>query len=1052
MPTPHSNTRASLLPLRFKPMRARQHGEEEIKPSALPRALRGSNSSHPALTLRQVNLTPKLTAVAAGETGIPVTSEDLNPLHRASTVYELNSAPRLTAIAAGETGIPASSYEAACLASFQSGETLSLTSHSPAAWDQLQGTLSAGASLRRQVMKASTLAETDPDAAFLLLRHLLDTHLSLSSVGSALTKPQEAVAMRIALIEFKKLQSVLRARETAPLSSKTPSLQLALNHLSLGALALNVKKIENKLKVREPRASRAARASRTSFINPITQEATPHPTEPKPLLELLAQSALDDLSAEKISPQLIHELKTPGWMKAALGTAFKGEDLDANSLMELVIQHTESLRRTRKEPVEISVMQTLGYLLAGLAAAFFMKYKVPTPFVPPALNDGDTEEPFDPLQAVLASATAVPLNSTGLNTTEISSPSALAPSASSLILSATQSPLGTSLANPSSSEAGTASDSASASDSGSSSASRTASKSGSSSGSNSASGSGSISQTRSPSSTPSAVTLPNLNNSWVLASGGTLGDYGFAMALTPEGSIVVTGYTDSFGTGGQNVLVAQYYPNGTFAWAKTLGGTNYDMGNALAINPEGSIILTGSTGNLESGSANVLVAQYYANGTFAWAKTLGGTQNDVGYALALNFEGSIIVTGITASFGAGGDDILVAQWYSNGTFAWAKTLGGPSTDYAYALALTPEGSIIVAGYTASFGAGSNDVLVTQWTANGTFTWAKTLGGPSTDYGNALALSLKGNIIVTGWTQSFGAGSGDALVAQWYPNGTFAWAKTLGGTSLDVAEALALSPRGDIVVTGTTASFGAGGYDVLVAQWYANDTFAWAKTLGGGGTDWGWSVALNPAGSIVVAGYTHSLGAGAPSEPNVLVAQLNNTGNLTFDHSFLLQSIPLIQDQSWNPSLSNITTASISSCPGIINQSWTSVNTSNIHPNVTLLYSDPSSAPSPSPSTSGSPARRRLEVYESRSVASENSRIPVKSSTHSSYESTATTAASLVGLGFILLLLWRFVHAHNTGGSHRKKNPVTFPKKPFFPEKTRIISSSVAHESHFSIKP
>ena len=397
----------------------------------------------------------------------------------------------------------------------------------------------------------------------------------------------------------------------------------------------------------------------------------------------------------------------------------------------------------------------------------------------------------------------------------------------------------------------------------------------------------------------------------MLALGGTLGDTGNAIAITPEGNIVVTG-TTSFGAGGQDVLVAQYYANGTFAWAKTLGGVNDDAGNALALSPEGTIVVAGYTQSFGAGSYDVLLAQYYPNGTFAWAQTLGGISGDVGLSLAIAPDGCLLLTGLIISFGAGNEDVLLAKFQSDGSLTWAQTLGGTLYDRGYSLVIAPDGSLALTGYTNSFGAGSFDVLLAKFQTSGTFAWAKILGGTNNDGGLGVVLSPEGNIVITGYTYSFGAGADDVLVAQYYSNGTFAWAKTLGGTQGDCGYVLTLSPEGSIIVTGQTYSFGTG-------------------NLNG----------------------------------QVLVAQLNTTGGLSFNHSFLLQSIPSIQDQSWSPTLSTITTlVSLSSCPGIIYQSWTSVSTSNIHPSVTLLYPDPSATPSASltPSHRGSPARRRLEVY------------------------------------------------------------------------------------------
>jgi hypothetical protein len=68
---------------------------------------------------------------------------------------------------------------------------------------------------------------------------------------------------------------------------------------------------------------------------------------------------------------------------------------------------------------------------------------------------------------------------------------------------------------------------------------------------------------------------------------------------------------------------------------------------------------------------------------------------------------------------------------------WAKTYGGASDDYASSIQQTSEGGYIVAGSTASFGAGSRDAWVLKLDASGNVTWQKTYGGAGWDYAESI---------------------------------------------------------------------------------------------------------------------------------------------------------------------------------------------------------------------------------------------------------------------------------------------------------------------------
>ncbi len=168
-----------------------------------------------------------------------------------------------------------------------------------------------------------------------------------------------------------------------------------------------------------------------------------------------------------------------------------------------------------------------------------------------------------------------------------------------------------------------------------------------------------------------------------------------------------------------------------------------------------------------------------------WAKSYGGSYGDVIKAVKVLPDGSIIAVGYTNSFGAGGDDALVMKLNPDGSLAWAKTYGGKDSDGANAVALAPNGDIIVAGYTDSFGAGYEDVWVLRLDSNGNVKWQKTYGGSDEDVADAVALA--GNdIIVAGETWSFGAGTpkySNAWVLRLDANGNVKGQKNLRGKRL-----------------------------------------------------------------------------------------------------------------------------------------------------------------------------------------------------------------------------------------------------------------------------
>jgi hypothetical protein len=158
----------------------------------------------------------------------------------------------------------------------------------------------------------------------------------------------------------------------------------------------------------------------------------------------------------------------------------------------------------------------------------------------------------------------------------------------------------------------------------------------------------------------------------------------------------------------------------------------------------------------------------YAHAQVRFARTYGGTNADGALSVRQTSDGGYIVTGITYSFGAGGDIFLIKTG-ANGNIQWAKTYGGGGSEEASSVRQTSDGGYIVAGRTYYFGAGG-DIFLIKTDANGNVQWAKTYGGTGLDWAFSVQQTSDGGYIVTGITYSFGAGSSDIFLVKTDANG------------------------------------------------------------------------------------------------------------------------------------------------------------------------------------------------------------------------------------------------------------------------------------------
>lgn len=355
------------------------------------------------------------------------------------------------------------------------------------------------------------------------------------------------------------------------------------------------------------------------------------------------------------------------------------------------------------------------------------------------------------------------------------------------------------------------------------------------------------------------------------------------------------------------------------AWSSYLGGSDIEIAYGVAVDPNGSVYVTGetrssdfpATGGFDTtlgGAADVFVAKVNAAGSsLAWASYLGGLNDEYRGGVAVDSSGNAYVTGGTnspdfPSMGGfdttlDGFDAFVTKVAADGSMLiWSSYLGGNSNDSAYDVAVNGIGQTFVVGYTISsdfpsaggFDAtieGPHDAFVTKVSADGSsIIWSSFLGGNGGEEAHGVAVDGSGNVFLAGSTfssnfPSMGAfdstlnGIGDAFATKVDSSGTsLAWSTYLGGSADDLATALAIDVLGNVYLTGETYSTDFPtpmGFDTMLNG--ASDAFVakittiamlptltWASYLGGTFDDWGYGVAVDPGGNVYVTGQTSSL--------------------------------------------------------------------------------------------------------------------------------------------------------------------------------------------------
>jgi hypothetical protein len=314
-------------------------------------------------------------------------------------------------------------------------------------------------------------------------------------------------------------------------------------------------------------------------------------------------------------------------------------------------------------------------------------------------------------------------------------------------------------------------------------------------------------------------------------------------AIAPV-SYVTTGYTNSFGVGGFDVLLTGVNVAGIPVFSTTFGGSKTDRGNNVQVitNPTGApgYIIAGETSSFPFGTAtgfNFYVIQTDAMGFLTGSVVIGGPGDERANWIEQTSDGGYIVVGqssspilCTTAGVAPNLNIFVVKLNPDLTVAWSRTIGdGPNVlknDVAYSVKETPDRDFIVTGYTESYGSGSQDIFLLNLRPNGAFNWFKTYGRRLSDRAfsiiieRAATVPASYNYIVTGSSQNYNlAGNTDAITMKTNSTGVHIWTRKFGSSNFDgfneVAHNLSTT-SGGYIMAGRTNSYGAGSDDKLFA--------------------------------------------------------------------------------------------------------------------------------------------------------------------------------------------------------------------------------------------
>jgi len=309
---------------------------------------------------------------------------------------------------------------------------------------------------------------------------------------------------------------------------------------------------------------------------------------------------------------------------------------------------------------------------------------------------------------------------------------------------------------------------------------------------------------------------------WQKHLGGYANDQLFDMQPTPDGGFVLGGASSSAPGrtktsphyGEDDFWVVRLDAEGEVLWDRSYGGALFDAVYGLQATPEGGYIvggisLSGPGGTKTSanqGSFDYWVVRLNAKGDPLWEQTFGGLGREFWARARQTADGGFLLFGSSASETSGNkssphyglDDAWILRLNPAGEKLWEQTYGGMNREHVSEVVETPEGGLLVVGWSNSSPGGNKtspsygngDAWILMLNADGSTRWEQSYGGKDVDSLSSVVVLENGAYLLGGQSQSLPSGTktspkrspNDAWVVLLNPEGIKLWEQTFAGGS------------------------------------------------------------------------------------------------------------------------------------------------------------------------------------------------------------------------------------------------------------------------------
>lgn len=296
-----------------------------------------------------------------------------------------------------------------------------------------------------------------------------------------------------------------------------------------------------------------------------------------------------------------------------------------------------------------------------------------------------------------------------------------------------------------------------------------------------------------------------------------------------------------------------------------------------------------------------------------WQQCYGGSESDVGTRIAKTNNGYYLFC-TTLSFDGqvvgnhGINDYWVIRTDTTGNLLWAKTYGGSSDDVLKQAKPTTDGGFILFGHTESNEGdvhgnhGDFDYWIVKIDSLGNLQWQKCLGGSYNDFGEDIYTTADSGFICTGWSLSIDGdvtgnhGNFDYWVAKLDKNGNIKWENSYGSSFPDLGLGITSTNDGGAILSGRTGlndgdvqcNYHGGDSDAWIVKLDSTGAIQWQQCYGGSQNDGIYLIIPLTDGGYLCAGNTTSNDGqvtGNHGSNDFWVLKIDHWGNLISQKCF-----------------------------------------------------------------------------------------------------------------------------------------------------------------------